>query len=161
GTNRLNSVGDRLTIDERNQFEGVYGNQVQRDNHAGIPGFDSDLMGTQKFVLSLQTQFYSPWEVFGFRLNPFVNVSAALLGNEGIRITKNRLYSAFGVGFIVRNDFLVFNAFQFSLSYYPTIPGNGEHIFKTNSFETEDFGFQSFQLGKPTPVDRKSTRLNS
>lgn len=152
GTNRLNSVGDRLSIDEKNTFEGIYGNKDQRDNSAGIPGFDSHLMGTQKFVLSLQTQFYSPWEVFGFRLNPFLNVSTALLGNEGIKITKNRLYSAFGVGFIVRNDFLVFNSFQFSLSYYPTIPGNGEHIFKTNSFETEDFGFQNFQLGKPTPV---------
>ncbi len=152
GTNRLNSVGDRLTIDENNRFQGVYGNEEQRNNSAGIPGFSSDLMGTKKYVLSLQTQFYSPWEVLGFRLNPYVNISSGLLGNEDRSITKSRLYSSFGVGFIVRNDYLVFSSFQLSLSYYPSIPGQGNNIFNTNSFETDDFGFQNFQLGKPTPV---------
>lgn len=152
GTNRLNSVGDRLTIDERNRFQGVYGNDEQRENSAGIPGFNSDLIGTKKFVLSSQTQFYSPWEVLGFRLNPYLNISAAMLGDEGRSISKSKVYSAFGLGFIVRNDFLVFSSFQFSLSYYPSIPGQGTHIFDTNSFSTEDFGFQNFQLGKPTPV---------
>ena len=152
GTNRLNSIGDRLTLDENNRFSGVYGNQDQRENSAGIPGFRSDLMGTSKYVLSLQTQFYSPWEVLGFRLNPYVNFTTGLLGNEGTSITKSRLYSAFGVGFIVRNDYLVFSSFQFSLSFYPSIPGQGNNLFDTNSFSTEDFGFQNFELGKPTPV---------
>lgn len=152
GTNRQNSVGDWLTLNDHNRFQGVYGNEEQRENSAGIPGFDSDLMGTKKYVLSLQTQFYSPWEVLGFRLNPYVNFSAGLLGNEGRSITKSRLYSAFGLGVIVRNDYLVFSSFQLSFSYYPSIPGQGEHIFDTNSFETEDFGFQNFELGKPTPV---------
>ncbi|MEZ4803330.1 MAG: hypothetical protein R2797_11205 [Gelidibacter sp.] len=152
GINRLNSIGDRLTIDEHNRFQGVYGNDEQRENSAGIPGFKSDLMGTKKYVLSLQSQFYSPWEVLGFRLNPYVNVTTGLLGNEGTSITKIRLYSAFRVGFIVRNDYLVFSSFQLSLSYYPSIPSQGDHIFNTNSFETEDFGFQNFELGKPTPV---------
>jgi hypothetical protein len=152
GINRLNSIGDRLTIDENNRFPGVYGNADQRDNSAGIPGFRSDLMGTKKYVLSLQTQFYSPWEVLGFRLNPYFNFTTGILGNEGINITKSRLYSAFGVGFIVRNDYLVFSSFQISFSYYPTIPGQGDHIFNSNSLETEDFGFQNFQLGKPTTV---------
>src|SRR5690606_3761834 len=152
GTNRINSIGDRLTLDENNRFQGIYGNQDQRDNSAGIPGFNNMLMGTKKYVLSLQTQFYSPWEVLGFRLNPYINFTTRLLGNEGTSMTESRLYSAFGVGFIVRNDYLVFSSFQFSLAYYPSIPGQGNHLFDTNSFETEDFGFQNFQLGKPTPV---------
>lgn len=152
GIDRLNSVGDRLTLDENNQFQGLYGNQDQRENSAGIPGFNNQLLGTKKYVLSLQTQFYSPWEVLGFRLNPYLNFTTGLLGNEGENITKSRLYSAFGLGFIIRNDYLVFSSFQFSLAYYPTIPGQGNHLFDTNSFETEDFGFQSFELGKPTPV---------
>lgn len=152
GTNRLNSVGDRLTLNENNRFPGVYGNESQRLNSAGIPGFDSDLLGTKKFVLSFQSQFYSPWEVLGFRLNPYINITSALLGDEGVNISKNKLYSAFGLGCIIRNDYLVFGAFQISISYYPSIPGNGNHVFNSNSFSTEDFGFQDFQLGKPTPV---------
>ncbi|MGX1024844.1 hypothetical protein [Psychroflexus sp. MBR-150] len=152
GINRLNSIGDRLTIDEYNPYQDVYGDQAQRKNNAGIPGFSSNLVGTKKIVLSLQTQFYSPWAVLGFRFNPFVNITTALLGNEDVSITKSRLYSAFRVGFVIRNDFLVFNSFQLSFSYYPIIPGKGNHIFNTNSFDTEDFGFQNFELGKPTPI---------
>jgi hypothetical protein len=152
GTNRVNSIGDRLTIDENNRFPGVYGNNDQRENSGGIQGFNSGLLGTKKYVLSVQTQFYSPWEVLGFRLNPFTNITSALLGNEETSIAKSKLYSSVGVGVIVRNDFLVFSSFQLSFSYYPSIPGQGTNIFDTNSFSTEDFGFQNFQVGRPTPV---------
>ena len=152
GTNRLNSLGDRITIDEYNRFPGVYGSADQYTNSANISGFNGNLMGTKKYVLSLQSQFYSPWEVFGFRLNPYVNITSGVLQNEERSIKKSRLYSSFGVGFIIRNDYLVFSSFEFSLSYYPSIPGQGNNLIKTNSFETDDFGFQSFQMDKPRPV---------
>ncbi|MBO3097103.1 hypothetical protein [Gelidibacter pelagius] len=152
GTNRLGSEGDRITIDQKNKFRGVYDNNYDLKQGAGIPGFKSDLMGTKKYVLSLQTQFYSPWEVWGFRLNPYVNLSAAALGNEDESVLKSKLYSSFSIGVIIRNDYLVFNSFQLSFSFYPQIPGQGNNIFKTNAYETDDFGFQDFDLGKPTPV---------
>lgn len=152
GTNRVNSVGDRVTLDDNNRFPGAYGSEYLRDNSAKIPGFDSGLWGTKKYVLALQTQLYSPWEVLGFRLNPYVNITSGMLGDEGTSITKSRLYSSFGIGFIVRNDYLVFGAFELSLSYYPTMPGQGDNIFKNNSFQTDDFGFQNFQIGKPRPI---------
>ena len=152
GTNRLGSEGDRITIDQENKFRGVYDNNFDLKKGAGIQGFDSDLMGTKKYVLSLQTQFYAPWEMFGFRLNPYFNLSAAMLGEEDISITKSKVYSSIGLGVIIRNDYLIFSSFQLSFSFYPSIPGKGENIFKTNAFSTDDFGFQSFDLGKPKPV---------
>lgn len=152
GTNRLASQGDRVTIDQKNKFRGTYNTEFDLKNGAGIQGFDSDLMGTKKYVLSLQTQFYSPWEVLGFRLNPYVNFSAAMLGDEDTSIKNSKVYSSIGAGFIIRNDYLVFSSFQLSFSFFPQIPGQGSNIFKTNSFETEDFGFQTFELGKPSPV---------
>ncbi len=152
GTNRLPSEGDRITIDQKNKFRGVYDNNYDLKQGAGIPGFKSDLMGTKKYVLSLQTQFYSPWEVWGFRLNPYVNFTAAALGDEGESILNSKLYSSFSAGFIIRNDYLVFNSFQLSFSFYPQVPGQGNNIFKMNAYETEDFGFQDFDLGKPTPI---------
>lgn len=152
GTNRMPSPGDRITIDHDNRFKGVYDNQFDLKSGAGIQGFDSNLMGTKKYVLSLQTQFYSPWELLGFRLNPYVNVSAAMLAEESVSIFKSKLYTSIGAGVIIRNDYLVFNSFQLSFSFFPKIPGVGNNIFKTNAFETKDFGFQSFELGKPTPV---------
>lgn len=147
GTNRLDTNADRLSIDERNVNSGI-----SSFNTAGIQGFNSELIGTKKIVLSLQSQFYSPWTVLGFRLNPFVNITSAIIGDEDINVNNSKLYSAFGLGFIIRNDYLVFNRFQLSFSFYPEIPGQGNNIFKTNSFETADFGFQNFALGKPNVI---------
>ncbi len=150
GVNRVNSIGDRLSIDQNNQFNGIYGSDYRRTTGARIAGFDSDLVGTEKYVLELQTQFYAPWEILGFRLNPFLNYTGAFL--KGGNSSNNNLYSSYGIGFIIRNNYLVFNNFQLSFSFFPEIPGQGFNLFKTNAFETEDFGFQDLQLGKPGTV---------
>jgi hypothetical protein len=136
GINRVNSIGDRLTINDRD----------------GINGFTSAQYGTEKVMLTLQTQAYSPWDLWGFRLNPYFNYSIAMLGNAEKGLSSSKAFSKIGVGFIINNDFLVFSSFQISLSYYPSIPNIGENVFKTNSFETTDFGFQDFELAKPRTV---------
>ena len=152
GTNRVGALADRLTINESSGFQGENGIGFQGPNVSGIRGFNSALYGTKKFVLSLQTQFYSPWDLWGFRINPYFNYSAAMLGTEGVKLTKSKLFSAVGIGIIISNDYLVFNSFQLSLAYYPNIPSEGYNLFKTNSFETTDFGFQDFEYGKPRTV---------
>ncbi|WP_235892950.1 BamA/TamA family outer membrane protein [Flavobacterium franklandianum] len=136
GINRQNSIGDQLTINENN----------------GIKGFKSAIYGNQKMILTFQTQTYSPWKVFGFRLNPYFNYTIAMLGNEKTSLRDNQAFSKIGIGFQITNDYLVFRTFQISLAYYPTIPGNGNNVLKTNSFETSDFGFQDFGLDKPRTV---------
>nr|WP_315132112.1 hypothetical protein [uncultured Flavobacterium sp.] len=136
GLNRLDAIGDQLTINE----------------NYGIQWFNIALYGTKKMMLTLQTQAYSPWDLWGFRLNPYFNYSIALLGNDQIGLLDSKAYSKIGIGLIINNDFLVFSSFQLSLSYYPSIPGSGQNIFKTNAFETSDFGFQDFELAKPRTV---------
>lgn len=136
GINRQNSIGDQLTIND----------------DYGIQGFKTALYGNQKLMLTFQTQTYSPWKVFGFRLNPFFNYTIAMLGDEENGLRESKAFSKIGIGLIITNDYLVFRTFQLSLSYYPTIPGNGNNIFKTNSLETSDFGFQDFGLDKPRTV---------
>ena len=136
GFNRVNIIGDNLTINE----------------NYGIQGFNSPEYGTEKAILTFQTQAYAPWNLWGFRLNPYFNYSIAMLGNAKKGLLENKAYSKIGVGFIINNDFLIFKSFQISLSYYPSIPGEGHNIFKTNSFETTDFGFQDFELAKPRTV---------
>lgn len=136
GLHRQNSMGDQLTINE--EF--------------GIPGFNSPIYGTNKMVLTLQTQAYSTWNVSGFRINPYFNYSVALLANSRNQLQRNRAYSKIGIGLIINNDYLVFSAFQISLAYYPTIPFQGDNIFKTNAFQTSDFGLQDFELAKPRIV---------
>jgi hypothetical protein len=136
GVNRANSLGDQLTINEDN----------------GIQGFNSAVYGTNKMLLTLQTQAYTPHDVWGFRMNPYFNYSIALLENKENEVKVTKGYSKIGIGLIINNDYLVFSSFQISLSYYPEIPFKGDSIFKTNAFETSDFGLQNFELAKPRTV---------
>jgi len=154
GINRLNSIGDRLSLNDDPGFNGIYNIPVT-DEIGSIEGFDSAALGTKKFVLALQTQFYSPWELWGFRLNPFFNLTAGMLVGGDTNFGTGKIYSAIGIGCVIRNDYLVFDSFQFSLTFYPQIPGQGENIFKPNSFTNDDFGFQDFQIGKPHTVNYK------
>jgi hypothetical protein len=136
GKDRQNSIGDQITIND------TY----------GIQGFDSAVFATKKMLLTLQTQSYSPFNFLGFRFNPYFNYTLALLGNKINLLGESKTFSKIGIGFIITNDYLVFRSFQISLAYYPRIPGNGNNVFKTNSFETTDFGFQDFNLDKPRTV---------
>lgn len=139
GTNREDIIGDQLNLNEQN----------------GLAGFNSYLYGTSKMVLSLQTQTYSPHQLLGFRLNPFFNYSLAVLGTPDVAMFKSKPYQKITLGLLISNDYLVFSSFQLSLSYYPSIPLQGDNVFKTNTFETTDYRMQSFELAKPRVVDYK------
>jgi hypothetical protein len=139
GANRENIIGDQLNINEQN----------------GLAGFNTAIYGTNKVVLSLQTQTYSPYALLGFRINPFFNYGLAVLGAPNDAVGRNKAYQKITLGLSINNDYLVFSSFQISLSYYPTIPFQGDNVFKTNTFQTSDFGLQSFELAKPRIVEYK------
>jgi len=139
GANHDNVIGDQLNINEQN----------------GLAGFNSAIYGTNKMVLSLQTQTYVPHALWGFRMNPFFNYTMAVLGSPNDAMGRNKAYQKITLGLLISNDYLVFSSFQLSISYYPSIPYQGDNVFKTNTFETTDFGLQSFELAKPRVVEYK------
>lgn len=119
----------------------------------GLDGFrTTELQGTSRLLLTLQTQAYAPWNFIGFRFGPFLSYSFGMLGDEIHGFKNSKVYSKIGVGVLIKNENLVFNTFQITLSFYPIIPGSGSNIFKMNSFSTADFGFRDFEIGKPAPV---------
>ncbi len=119
----------------------------------GIEGFNSvGLSGTSRLLLTLQTQSYAPWNFIGFRFGPLFNITLGMLGNEEHGFKHSKVYSQIGFGVLIKNLHLVMNTFQVSVAFYPTIPGNGNNILKTNSFKTTDFGFNDFEIGKPATV---------
>lgn len=119
----------------------------------GINGFNSnELSGTRRFVFIIQTQSYAPWNLLGFRFGPYINFSFGILGDESTGFSKNRMYPEFGLGVLIRNDYLVFRNMQISFAFYPSIPGKGDNIFKVNPLRTTDFGFPDFVIGKPDVV---------
>lgn len=137
GTKRINSNTDKLSL----------------NGDGGIPGFSSNqLYGTKKLLLTFQTQAYSPWQVVGFRLNPYASCTMGMLGQQDIGFRKSRLYSELAVGLIISNDYWVFSNFQISFSYFPSLPSDMSAPFKTNSFRSYDFGLQDFEIAKPVLV---------
>jgi hypothetical protein len=137
GNNRLDSNSDKLTL----------------NGETGINGFSSEsLFGNKKILMNFQTQGYSPWRVLGFRLNPYLSYTGGMLGQKSTGFKQSKLYSQISLGVIISNDYLVFNSFQFSVSFYPSIP-DANSLFKTNAISTSDFGLQGFEIAKPVLVD--------
>lgn len=124
------------------------------NNEYGLRGFNSPVLsGTSRLLFTSQTQSYAPWNFIGFHFGPFINFSLGMLGHPENGFGDSKLYSQIGLGLIIKNDNLVMNAFQISLSFYPEIPGIGSNILKMNSFQTTDFGFHDFEIGKPEVVE--------
>ena len=136
GNNRVDIEKDQLSLNE----------------NMGIQGFNSPIIGTQKWLLNLQTQTYSAGSWNGFRFSPYLNTTLGALSNSNKNIFNSKIYSKFGIGVLINNDYLVFNSFQISFSYYPTIPFDGDNIIKTNSFENTDLSLPNFQLSKPAYI---------
>lgn len=136
GNNRVNSPGDRLTLNE--------------NDPSGIDGFYSlNVVGTNKWLTNIQVQSYSPYEFLGFRISPFLNSSLGLISNEGERLFEGKLYTKIGLGVMFTNDYLIFSNFQLSFAWFNNIPGSGENIFKTNTFDNNDYELMDFEFGKP------------
>lgn len=119
-----------------------------------MKGFEGyEYQAKHKMILTLQTQSYAPWNVFGFNFGPYLFSSVGMLGNEEKGFSNSRLYSLFGLGILIKNDNLIFNKFQISMTFYPSVPGGGYNIFKTNAYQTGDYGFTDFDISKPEVVD--------
>jgi hypothetical protein len=119
-----------------------------------MKGFEKlEYTATRMLVLTLQTQSYAPWSLLGFNFGPYLFSSFGILGNEASGFSRSRIYSLFGVGVLIRNNYLTFNTFQISMTFYPYIPGNGYSIFKSNAYKTSDYGFRDFDISKPRVAD--------
>jgi len=119
----------------------------------GLDGFNTTILkGMSRLLLTIQTQSYAPWNFIGFRFGPYLTYSMGMLADEVSGFRHSKVYSQIGVGVLIKNENLILNTFQLSLSFYPIIPGSGNNIFKMNSYSTADFGFRDFEIGKPGPV---------
>lgn len=137
GNNRLDTNRDRLNLIDVN----------------GIPGFNSSpLIGTKKLLTTFQTQSYNQKTWFGFNFSPYLNYTLGFLDEGNTAFFRNKMYSQLGIGVLINNNYLVFNSFQISFSYYPSSPIDGSNIIKTNAFRNSNIEFRDFQIGQPYVV---------
>lgn len=120
----------------------------------GMKGFEElRTPATRMLVLTLQTQSYAPWQIYGFRFGPYFFSSLGMLGHKATELSDRRLYAALGLGLLIKNNYLLINTFQVSLTYYPFLPGRGEHVLNLNAYKTSDFGVHDFDIARPQVVD--------
>lgn len=119
----------------------------------GPPAFNSTaIFGTHRILITFQTQSYAPFSLLGCRFGPYFNCTFGMIGNEASGFKSAKLYSLFGFGVLIRNEYLVFNTFQISLAFYPYVSGGGNNIFKLNPFKANSIGFRDFDLQKPETI---------
>ena len=125
---------------ERNEDEAI---DINEGN--GIWGFKSDIVkGNQRLVLSMETVAFSPWYLCGFKFAFFGFLDIGIIGHDKEDIFKNKCYKGLGLGFKVRNEFLVFKTFQIRIGFYPSAPSgtpgikfslSGESVLELEDFE--------------------------
>lgn len=115
-----------------------------------IKGFEgANFPARHIVVLTIQTQTYAPWNLYGFHFGPYLFASIGMLGDKSSGFIHSPVYSLIGLGILIKNDYLMFNNFQLSLSFYPLLPGRGNNILRLNVYSTQDFGFNNFEINKP------------
>ncbi len=129
------------------------GDSLTLNDGYGLDGFSSpSLSGNDRLLLKLQTQSYAPWKLLGFRFGPYLACSFGMLTDARTGFKHSRVYSQMGLGVLIKNEHLVYSTFQLSVSFFPSIPGEGEDVFKMNAFKTSDFGLRDFEIQKPETV---------
>lgn len=118
-------------------------------NGSQMYGFSSSTVkGKSKAILNLETVFYMPYNVLGFRLAPVLFIGLGKIGDNMEEVLNSRLYQAFSVGLLVRNENLVFNTFELSIGIYPYLPGGKDGI-RLNPVSSYRLKVRDFALPRP------------
>jgi hypothetical protein len=126
------------------------GESININDRNGIRGFeDPTLMGTNKFLVTIQSQLYLPYSILGFRFAPFLYCSLGMLGNETSPFYENRIYQGYGIGLLIKNELLTTSTFQVSIGIYPYIRSAGNSLFLYNPVKSYNLGFRDFDIQKP------------
>jgi len=128
--------------------------RINLNDEEGIQDFNSSLVfGTRKFVFSFQTQSYVPFSWLGFRMSPFIGFDIGFIGEEPDPFFANDLYGRVGFGFLISNDYFVFDSIRLSFSVFPKVPGEGKNIMKFNGSYDNLFNLDSNNYKPPHIVE--------
>ncbi len=119
-------------------------------NAAEMNGFSSAvLLGKSKAIVNLQTIIYLPYNIAGFKFAPILMFGFGQVGNKITDVFFSRVYQSYGLGLLVRNENLLFNTFEISLSVYPYVPGETGNQFGGSFSSGRNTNFGNFNVGRP------------
>jgi len=123
------------------------------NNEGGLRGFsDNFLKGTKKLITNYEADIFTPLKFVGFKLAIITFADFGMISSNDRSLVTSKFYQGYGLGFRIKNDHLIFPAFQFMFSFYPNIyQGDGVHyeLFRQS---TTYYQFNKFQFSTPTIV---------
>ena len=88
-----------------------------------LTGFDSKtLIGTNRAILKFMTVIYLPYKFIGFQFAPTIFAKFGTIGNSPSSTITGHIYQSYGLGVLLRNEYLAFNTIEVSFNYFPYIP---------------------------------------
>jgi hypothetical protein len=125
-------------------------------------GFKStELMNRTKMVLNLEFVMYAPYEVLGFKFAPVLLLGFGKMGhNVPDMFWDSRLYQAYALGILIRNEHLVTNTFEISIGLYPFMPGHGDYGIKLNPISSYALRARDYVIGKPDVIQFEDVNPN-
>ncbi len=119
-----------------------------KDN-GGIRGLSHDgLLGTERFVLRLESRTFTPWNLIGFRFALLSFFDFGLISDGHYLLSEKNLSSAIGLGCQIRNEGLALQTINLRFAYYPKAPEGVSHFGFLISL-SEPILFSQIGLGKP------------
>ncbi len=110
------------------------------------------LSGTQRTTLNLETVAYAPYNILGFRFAPVFLIGFGNVGEQGDPLLAGRIYSAFSLGLLVRNENLLVKTFELSLGFYPYLPDGSTSIIQANPSTSYSIRAADFAFSQPSIV---------
>jgi hypothetical protein len=105
-----------------NRLDGEY---TTLANQGGIMGLTSPfLRGNDKAVLNLESVWFSPYVLLGFRFAFFGGLDLGLVKRQENNFANSRFFSGLSVGIRMRNERLVFDTFVLKFAFYPGMPAD-------------------------------------
>lgn len=84
--------------------------------------FASSTQGKELLMMNSETDLFTPINIAGFRSIFYTFFDIGWLSSEDKLFNRNSFYTGLGLGFRLRNDFLVFNTIDIRLAWYPQLP---------------------------------------
>ena len=123
------------------------------NNENGIRGFsDNYLKGAKKLVLNYEVDIFTPLQFLGFKLAFITFADYGLISSNNNSLFTSKLYQGYGIGFRIKNEHLIFPAFQFMFGFYPNTSQadvNNFYAFHQNAIY---YHFNKFEFSIPSIV---------
>jgi hypothetical protein len=116
-------------------------------------GFNNgSLSGSSKMLLNLESVFYAPYNLIGFKVAPVVLLGFGMLKTEHYKLLAGQVYQAYALGLLLRNENLLTSSFEISYGLYPNLPDDNKRFYKFNPTISFKVKIDVFEIAKPETV---------